>query len=278
MSDVEIRQLRPADRERVVEMVADVWDGEDYLPRVFDRWVADPAGSFVGAEVDGVLAGVQRVTPIAAGVDYLEGLRVASTHRRQGIARELVRFAIAESRGAGRRVLRLGSANPDAIALFESEGFRPRVTIASGIAPAFEGGDPPRLARAGEVARLWQAAAADPGHAAQAGMLVHGRDVLDMDEALLRSLVERGQVRVNGRALAVVRPGWADRLTIGYVVGAGAALRDLLLGLRSEADSLGRERADVWIPLDHPAADDVRASGYVFPANDCRYTVLDLEL
>lgn len=278
MSDLLIRPLRPADRDRVLAMVADVWDGQDYLPRVFDAWVADPAASFIAAEVGGLVAGVQRVAPIAPGVGYLEGLRVASTHRRQGIARALVRHAITEARAAGQRRLRLGSGNPDAIRLFESEGFVARTTVASGLAPAFEGGDPPRLGRPEDADRLLAMALGDPGHAAYDGMLVLGRDVLDMDAGRMRTLAERGELRVGGRALAVVRPGWGTRLAAGYVIGEGAALEDLLVGLRSEADGQGREMVDVWMPLDHPAAGRLRAAGYDFPANDFRYTVLDLEL
>lgn len=278
MSEVSIRPLRPADRERVLEMVADVWDGEDYIPRVFDAWIADPAASFTGAELDGLLVGIQRVAPVAPGLDYLEGLRVASSHRRHGIARELLRHAIGEARAGGRRVLRLLSANPHAIRLFESEGFVRRTTIASGIAPAFEGGDPPRLGRPDEAERLFAIAEAGAAHAAYGGLLLQPGPPLDMDVAVMRSLCEAGRVRVNGRAVGVVGRGWSDRLSISYLVGDGAAAQDLMLALRSEADSEGLAAADVWMPVDHPAADSVRAAGYDFPANDFRLAALDLEL
>ena len=43
------------------------------------------------AEIDGLVVGVQRLRPIARGVMFYEGLRVASTHRRQGIARAMLR-------------------------------------------------------------------------------------------------------------------------------------------------------------------------------------------
>ena len=38
--------MRPADRDRVIEMTRDVWDGRDYLPRVFDRWVGEAGAAF----------------------------------------------------------------------------------------------------------------------------------------------------------------------------------------------------------------------------------------
>ena len=52
--------MRPADRERVVELTADVWEGHDYLPEVFEAWVADPSADFMAAEEDGVVVGLQR--------------------------------------------------------------------------------------------------------------------------------------------------------------------------------------------------------------------------
>ena len=55
-SDLTLRPVRPADRERIAEITRDVWDGHDYLPRVFDDWVGDasaalPTRVYWGADV-----------------------------------------------------------------------------------------------------------------------------------------------------------------------------------------------------------------------------------
>ena len=34
--DLTLRPMRAADRDRVMEISRDIWDGHDYLPRVFD--------------------------------------------------------------------------------------------------------------------------------------------------------------------------------------------------------------------------------------------------
>src|SRR5207302_9628023 len=39
---VEHRPIRTSDRTLVEGMVAEVWEGHDYIPRVFDDWVSDP--------------------------------------------------------------------------------------------------------------------------------------------------------------------------------------------------------------------------------------------
>ena len=68
-AEIALRPVRPADRDRIAEMTRDVWEGRDYIPRVFDRWVSDAGAEFQAAEVDGVVVGVQRLRPFAPGLD-----------------------------------------------------------------------------------------------------------------------------------------------------------------------------------------------------------------
>src|SRR5207247_7706642 len=113
-ADLILRPVRPADRERVLEISAGVWDGTDYLPELFDAWAADPGASFQAAEIDGVVVGVQRLRPIGRRLMFYEGLRVAQERRRQGLARAMLRRAIAEARSLGFVEMRLYTGNPDA--------------------------------------------------------------------------------------------------------------------------------------------------------------------
>jgi GNAT superfamily N-acetyltransferase len=137
--------MRAADRERVAEISRDVWDGHDYLPRVFDEWLGDSGATFQAAELEGVVVGVQRLRPFAPGLVWYEGLRVASTHRRQGVARAMLTSAIADAREQGFREMRLGTANQDAVSLFESMGFRSLVDCRWWRGPRVEGGEPARM-------------------------------------------------------------------------------------------------------------------------------------
>src|SRR5258708_37635131 len=108
--------MRAADRDRVVEISRDIWDGHDYLPRVFDDWLADSGAAFQAAQLEGVVVGVQRLRPLASGVIWYEGVRVASTHPRPGLARALLAAAIAPAREQGLPAMRPGRADPDAVA------------------------------------------------------------------------------------------------------------------------------------------------------------------
>lgn len=86
--ELSLRPMRPADRERVMEICRDVWDGHDYIPRVFDEWLADAGAAFQAGEVDGVVVGLQRLRPYAPGLIWYEGLRVATTTAARTGARD----------------------------------------------------------------------------------------------------------------------------------------------------------------------------------------------
>src|SRR5207244_8922335 len=79
--ELDFRPLRPADRPRVLEITARVWEGTDYLPHMLDRSLADPAATLEAAELDGVVVGCQGLRPITQGVVFYEGLRIAEECR-----------------------------------------------------------------------------------------------------------------------------------------------------------------------------------------------------
>lgn len=273
-----IRPVRPADRERMLEVTAGVWGGTDYLPAVFDQWVGDPAGSFEAGELDGLVVAFHRLRPIASGILLYEGMRVAGTHRRLGLGRAMLRSALAEARQGGAREVRLMTANPHAASLFASEGFRLRAEFVSWTARRTEGGEGARVPAPGEAARLAELARADPAFAAHGGITSHWSAPVDIDEDQLRRWAERGLLRANGRALAGLSPTRTDRLGVNFVFGAGAQLRDLLLALRFEADADGMEGVWLATPREHPAAGDLRAVGYDLAPDAAPFSVYGLEL
>ena len=268
-SDLTLRPMRAADRDRVVEISRDIWDGHDYLPRVFDDWLADSGAAFQAAELEGVVVGVQRLRPIASGVIWYEGLRVASTHRRQGLARAMLESAIADAREQGFREMRLGTGNPDAVPLFESMGFRRLVDVRWWRGLRMEGGEPARMPDPGEARTLWPAIEKSPGIELYHGVPADFNGARDMDAGELERLAKTGMLRVGpgGRALAALREPWGSNLAVAFIAGRGGALRELLMALRFEADADGLSHVSVSLPRDHPAADDMTASGYDL-AND----------
>ena len=262
--DIALRPVRPADEARIVEITRDVWDGHDYIPRVFDRWVSDAGAEFQAAEVDGIVAAVQRIRPFAPGLVWYEGLRVASTHRRRGIARAMLIAAINEARQQGFKEMRLATRDRPAISLFESASFRRLAEVRWWRGPRAEGGEPSRMPDPVEAPRLWAALAAAKGTELYGGVNPDMNGARDLDASELERLARRGMIRAGpgGRALALLRDAWANNLAVSLVSGGGGALRELLMSLRFEADADGLGHVSLTIPPGHPAEEDAKASGY----------------
>jgi len=81
-----------------------------------------------------------------------------------------------------------------------------------------------------------------------------------------------------GRAIAGLRPAWSDNISVAFVAGKGAALRDLLFALRYEADADGLDHVTIALPRRHPAAVDMNACGYDLVNADDNAGVYGLKL
>lgn len=251
--ELELRPVRPIDRDRVLEMA-----GDGVAPDVFDRWVADPGGQFEAGEVDGVVVAVHRLRPMGPGVVLYEGLLTATERRRQGIGREMLRRALDSGRDTGFREMRLVTGDPATAALVEQAGFRLLVRCDTYSAPRVEGVDQPRLGSPDEADRLATAAAVSGGVLVGEGAPEH------VDADLIRRRAAEGLVRVgpSGRALALLTDEGPDSLWVGFVAGEGAALEELLFGLRVEADARSLRDVRVRVPQPHPSSERLEAAGY----------------
>jgi GNAT superfamily N-acetyltransferase len=190
-------------------MTRDVWEGHDYIPRVFDEWIEEAGAAFQAAEVDGVVVGLQRLRPYAPGLIWYEGLRVASTHRRQGVARAMLQSAIAEARQQGFREMRLATGNPGAVQLFESEGFRRLLDVRWWRGMRVEGGDPARMPDPDEAKRLWPSIASSRGIELYGGVTAdfNGARDLKADELERSARVGMLPVRADARRRSCVSLG-----------------------------------------------------------------------
>ena len=262
--ELTLRPVRPADEERILEITADVWEGHDYIPRVFDRWVSDAGAEFQAAEVDGVVVGVQRLRPYAPGLMWYEGLRVATTHHRRGIGRSMLNAAIEEARQHGFKEMRLATRDSPAAALFESEGFRRVSTTNWWRGLRVEGGEPARIPDATEAEKLWAMVSKSKGIDLYGGVFADMNGAHDVNVRELERLAGQGMLRAGpgGRALAALRSPWAQNIAVSLVAGTGGALREVLMALRFEADADGLTHVTVSLPPDHPAEEDLEATGY----------------
>lgn len=120
------RPIQPADKPRLLEIAAQIWEGHDYLPNIFDAWIADPDHCFEGMELAGQLVGCGGILAFDATRGWLEGLRIDPAMQKRGLGRVMVRHVLTVARERGFQNLSFSTyfKNAASIRTSESFGFR----------------------------------------------------------------------------------------------------------------------------------------------------------
>jgi GNAT superfamily N-acetyltransferase len=80
-SQVVCRPALARDRADVTEFCKDIWDGDDYVPQVWDDWLSDPNGLLAVAEHKGHAIGCSKISLLSRDQWWLEGFRVDPNHQ-----------------------------------------------------------------------------------------------------------------------------------------------------------------------------------------------------
>ena len=127
VSGLIIRFARPEDRGDVFEISSTVWEGNDYLPEVWDAWIfEDPSNGFLMVgEIGKKVVAVQHLEIQPENVAWLEGIRVHERYRNLGVARRMLKHGLELARRLHlvRARLSVSSRNEASKALVTSEGF-----------------------------------------------------------------------------------------------------------------------------------------------------------
>ena len=75
-SPVVCRRAVPGDQADVFEFCKGIWEGDDYVPAVWEQWLNDRDGILAVAEYEGHVIGCTKVSRISKGQWWLEGFRV----------------------------------------------------------------------------------------------------------------------------------------------------------------------------------------------------------
>ncbi|GAB4422181.1 MAG: hypothetical protein Kow00106_19340 [Anaerolineae bacterium] len=110
-ADLVIRSAQPDDRAALEAIAAQIWDGNDYLPRVLDAWLSDPYDGFFVATLRDRVIGVCKITRLDDEEWWLEGLRVDPAFQGHGFGRILHHFAVNHVRQHGEGVLRFSTSS-----------------------------------------------------------------------------------------------------------------------------------------------------------------------
>ncbi|MDD3627932.1 MAG: GNAT family N-acetyltransferase [bacterium] len=120
---IKIRHVKGSDHKAVMELVKNIWGGDDYIPFIFFDWVKD--GGFFLAELNGEIAGLAKVTKFDKGEWWLEGLRVGKKFRGKKIANYLTEYVLEKIKKEGFNTIRYstGADNEGSLYIGRKHGF-----------------------------------------------------------------------------------------------------------------------------------------------------------
>ena len=195
---LEFRPARLEDREAVLAISAQIWEGHDYLPEVWESWLHSPAGPLLVAVLDGRPVALSRIELQGPAEAWLAGMRVAPAHCGKGIATALLAYTLEWLKAHHVPVSRFttASTNTPIHHMAARFGFR-LVAEVTHVRRVLERGDPkqqPRTVQADEEEAAWATFSASPFIQATAGLYGAGWTWQRFTRERLRGHLQRGEV------------------------------------------------------------------------------------
>jgi GNAT superfamily N-acetyltransferase len=210
--NVKVRPARPTDKAQLMNFIKEIWEGHDYIPRVWDEWLKDKSGRMFVVEADGVPVGMNRVRFLDDGSAWFEGARVHPEFRSQGLASLLGENTMRVARERGLGIFRLTSGSRNRVAHRQiarmSFNVSSRVSVyepKKGAKFAPENGV--RLAGAGDVQRVTNLITESRDFKLGSGVLWDAFAAMSLSPSIIKRLVREGSVWVTGESVAVAMLG-----------------------------------------------------------------------
>jgi GNAT superfamily N-acetyltransferase len=130
------RPALPLDTDDVLRFTSRIWEGDDYVPGVWQEWLTDASGMCAVAEYNGHAIGLVKLSCLASGQWWIMGLRVDPDHQQLGVASRLHHYIMDQWEHHYGGVVRLStlSTNLPIHHLAERTGFRRILDLSSFIA------------------------------------------------------------------------------------------------------------------------------------------------
>ena len=252
------RPALPKDTAEVLELVSRIWEGNDYIPYVWEEWLADPLGILAVAEMSGRVVGLAKLSCLSSDEWFMEGLRVHPDYRAQGIAARLNGYIVDYWRKHCEGTVRLAthSDNVKVHHMSERTGFQKVMEVIFQAAPAqHEETDNFEPALLDDLNDALEFASRAPSLKLSAGLFDLGWRWAKPAAKGLQLLIEKQQVwwwRGRQGLLAL----WEDDEDPGYmhvctILCTKEALAELLVDYRRLVGKLGKNQA-AWGSPAHP--------------------------
>ena len=276
------RPARPNDTPDVLELTKTIWEGRDYIPYVWERWLADAEGKLIVAEHDGQVVGISKLSRLSQEDWWMEGLRVHPEFEGRGIASRLTDVTVQAWLEIGCGTVRLGTASfrLPVHHMCARLGFEKVNEQAPFYAPAIESKDNAPAFQAVAIQQIEEAAnfaRRSPSQTASGGLMDLGWRYAPPRAKYLAAAVERGLAWWwgGGEGLLTARIDEDDELgnapTIELLACPLETIPQILLDLRRLAASLGYSQAAWMAPLLASLLNELEAAGYRRTWEDALY-------
>jgi predicted N-acetyltransferase YhbS len=255
-----IRPARPDDRPAMERICAHTWDWGDYIPEVWDDWLAagshSGGGVFVG-ETGGWVVALSQITFQTPDQVWLAGMRVDPDYRRQGIAGRLLDHSLAHARKHGARVVRLGTGyHKTPVHKIAARAGMERVGVyALRLAEALPGARPATILGPDRVTQVQAFLDNSPVLAHTRGLYGARWTWQELSAGHVVQLLEAGQVSARcaagGEVIALVTTHPEpedDTVWLGFADGDPAAVAELARAIRAQASELGANEVATMLP------------------------------
>ena len=265
-----VRRARPADREAILEMSKLIWGGHDYMPLVWDRWLAEKKGALLTVTVDGRPVGTSKVSLLAPGEVWLEGLRLHPDYHGLGLSKRIHRATLREASKLSPRTVRYSTwiGNEASRRIAEKNDFwqiaRTGWMWGKTRKPSPVSG---RRAASDDLDAVVRFVHGSSCYAATNGVAGVGWTFPELTRRRIKHLLSLGQVvvlprRGAFRAVAMFDIGKIDDdVCLGFVDGPDEDITVLANDILRVAAETGRSEASAMLPMGR-IADLVRAAGF----------------
>jgi RimJ/RimL family protein N-acetyltransferase len=265
-----VRRARAADREAILEMSKYIWGGHDYMPLVWDRWLAEKKGALLTVTVDGRAVGTSKVSLLAPGEVWLEGLRLHPDYHGQGLSKRIHRATFREAEKLDPRTVRYSTwiGNEASRRIAEKNGFWQ--IARTGWMWGKVGRRSPvrgRRAAAGDLDTVVRFVRQSSCYEATNGVAGVGWTFPELTRRRIKHLLSLGRVivfprRGAFRAVAMFDIGKIDDdVCLGFIDGPDDDVTLLAKDLLRIAAETGRKEASAMVPMGR-IADLVHAAGF----------------
>ena len=276
LSDLTFRPLRPEDKPRVLEITAHTWGDGDYIPEVWEDWLADLNGEFTAAVQEGVVVAIAKLTWRGEGQWWLEGLRVDPERRLQGVGQAMCLYQLALAQKLGGHVVRYmtGIRNDGSHRIAERAGFHVLARFVERVADKVDGPVGAVALTSADLDAVWAMARESDVTRTTKGIYVCNWKACEITRERVAGHLSKGEAmgvrdeagRVRAWCLVHVEPDW-DRLGIMCLEGETDALAALARAMRAQAGVLGKVMVQVLTPPLPRVTEALEAAGYYVEAD-----------